>query len=108
VSLRITLAHRAGVLINSFIIILAIFFFELSARPKANVNPAIITGVRNPFTNLSLGSTSRFKINFYIVINCPYPEGWFANGIELTFHSPFVDGWRPAMLTEEALDLFSG
>ena len=94
---------------KSFFVILSIInFLKLIASPKADKDPAIIAGIRDCFANQTLGLTRRFKIHFYNVIHCPYPNGWFANGIELTFHSPFVDGWRPALPTEEALDLFNG
>ncbi len=56
------------------------------------------------FANQTLGLTRGFRINFYNVLHCPYPNGWFANGIELTYHSPFVDGWITALPIEEALE----
>ncbi len=95
------------IIINAFVRIISIVFLKLIASPKADKDPAIITGICDCFANPALGSTRRFKINFWRFIHCPYPKGWFANGIEIAFHSPCVDGRRPALLTEEALDLFN-
>ncbi|MCX5960135.1 MAG: hypothetical protein NT053_10010 [Cyanobacteria bacterium] len=82
-----------------FVILSIIIFLKLLASPKANKDPAIIAGIRDCFANQTLGLTRRFKINFYNVIHCPYPNGWFANGIELTL----LHGRWPLITADEKL-----